>query len=249
MGEQRRDRLSALVGRFELRVAPESAEVANLVIDVDPCAGSGRRVVFLPGGGSAVDPAIGHAPEFRASAQWGGPVNPLLSALPERIAFPIRPGDEIEGLADLLISESRAHRCGSGAVISRLGEVLIVRVLREQLEAGTAAVGLLAGLADARIGPAIVAMHDAPGTPWRVESLAEIAGLSVSRFSARFSELVGTTPMNDLRRWRMVLAMQDIARGERVQRIAARYGYASSETLSRAFKRLHGRMPTAFRHG
>ena len=54
--------------------------------------------------------------------------------------------------------------------------------------------------------------------------------------------------MSYLRRWRMVLARQDVERGERVQTVAARYGYASSEALGRAFKRLHGGTPTAFRN-
>lgn len=130
-----------------------------------------------------------------------------------------------------------------------LGEVLLIRRLREQIDAGTAAVGLLAGLADPRITPSIVAMHERPGHPWRIDALAGIAGLSPSRFSERFAQLMGTTPMSYLRQWRMVLARQDIERGDRIQLVASRYGYASTEAPGRAFKPLHGHKPTAFRGG
>jgi len=58
-----------------------------------------------------------------------------------------------------------------------------------------------------------------------------------------------TAPMSYLRRWRMVLARQDIERGDRIQLVATRYGYASTEALGCAFKRLHAQKPTAFRSG
>ena len=249
MDAPRLDRLSSLVARFAASVTADPAGEANLVILGDGPSDAPSRVVFLPGGGSAEDDPDAPPPPFRARAEWGGAFNPLVSALPERIDVALAPGDEIECVARLLVGESRARRCGSGAIMDRLGEVLLVRLLRARLDAGTASVGMLAGLADPRVGPAIVAMHDRPGDPWRVESLAGIAGLSTSRFSARFAHLVGLTPMGYLRRWRMVLARQDVERGERVQRVAVRYGYASAEALGRAFKRLHGERPTAFRGG
>ena len=245
----RPDRLSALVSRFEMHVGAEPAGAANLVIGGDAAAGTVSHVVFHPGARPLVDPPLSGETLFRALAHWGGKTNPLVSALPERIEFAVAPGDEIEGLANLLASESRERRCGSGAVIDRLGEVLVVRLLRELLRAGTTEVGLLAGLADPRLSPAIVAMHDRPDEAWRVERLAEVAGLSGSRFSERFARTVGTTPMSYLRHWRLVLARQDVERGERIQAIAARYGYGSTEALTRAFKRVHGEKPTAFRSG
>ena len=232
-----------------MHVGADPPGAANLVIGGDAATGTVSHVLFHPGARPAADPPLPGDTLFRALARWGGAMNPLVSALPERIEFAIAPGDEIEGLANLLASESRERRCGSGAVIDRLGEVLVVRLLRELLGAGTTDVGLLAGLADPRLAPAIVAMHDRPGEAWRVEGLAEVAGLSVSRFSERFARTVGTTPMSYLRHWRLVLARQDVERGERIQTIAARYDYASTEALTRAFKRLHGERPTAFRGG
>jgi AraC-like DNA-binding protein len=45
----------------------------------------------------------------------------------------------------------------------------------------------------------------------------------------------------------MTLARQDLDHGDRVQAVARRYGYASSEALARAFQRQHGVNPLAVR--
>ena len=45
----------------------------------------------------------------------------------------------------------------------------------------------------------------------------------------------------------MTLARQDIERGDRIQTVARRYGYASSEALSRSFRRQFGENPMRLR--
>ncbi|MEM7746483.1 MAG: helix-turn-helix transcriptional regulator, partial [Pseudomonadota bacterium] len=79
--------------------------------------------------------------------------------------------------------------------------------------------------------------------------LAEIAGLSRSRFAELFVEAVGETPLAYLRRWRLVLARKDLERGDRVQAVSRRYGYASGEAFNRAFQRFFGCAPTGLRTG
>ncbi|WDQ99309.1 helix-turn-helix transcriptional regulator [Devosia sp. J2-20] len=132
-------------------------------------------------------------------------------------------------------------------MINRLGEVLVVRLLRRQLEAGSLRVGLLGGLADKRLSRAIVAMHERPERVWSVDDLAEIAGLSVSRFAQLFKVAVGQSPLSYLRKWRLVLAKQDIERGDRVSSTALRYAYGSSEAMSRAFYQQYRIKPVALR--
>ncbi|MEM7361354.1 MAG: AraC family transcriptional regulator [Pseudomonadota bacterium] len=90
---------------------------------------------------------------------------------------------------------------------------------------------------------AIIALHEHPDHHWNNNELAEVAGLSVSRFVELFGQTVGQTPMSYVRHWRMILARQDVERGERVQVVADRYGYTSSEALGRAFKKEHGVSP------
>ncbi|ASJ70188.1 helix-turn-helix transcriptional regulator [Granulosicoccus antarcticus] len=241
------DRLSALVSRFEIDVVPESHGMANLVICQRAQSTLPGRILFAPVGVLSDNDYNPDNAVFLAKANWGGSENPLLIALPDRIVVDIDDNSELQSLSSLLIAESGQQRCGAGSVINRLGEVLLVLLLRVQLSVGTTDSGLLGGLADIRLSPAIVAMHERPGEPWRIERLAEISGLSTSRFADRFTKTVGQTPMSYLRCWRMVLAHRDVQHGDRIQAVAARYGYASSEALSRAFRRHFGANPTALR--
>jgi len=151
-------------------------------------------------------------------------------------------------LLQFLATEARQMRCGGTSVLSRLGEVLIIRLLRAEIERGAARIGLLAGLADPRISRAIVAVHDDPGKDWRNEDLARVSGLSLSRFSEVFHNHLAQSPQNYLRSWRMTLARQDVERGDRIKAVSSRYGYKSQEAFAKAFQRQFGTNPLALRH-
>lgn len=235
------DRLTTLIDHFAMQVRPASHEAACLVVLADE-TGQARQVYFRPLG----SPTFGSGFEdnlFAASVEWGGEANPLLAALPQESIFDLQHDSEMRGLIALLNAELTAQRCGSGGVINRLGEVLIVRLLRAQIERGSTQAGLLAGLADPRISRAIVAMHDEPGRLWRNGDLAAIAGLSLSRFAVLFPQLVGESPASYLRRWRLTLAWQDVSKGDRVEAVARRYGYGSPDGFGRAFKKQFGVSP------
>ncbi|MEM6986183.1 MAG: AraC family transcriptional regulator [Pseudomonadota bacterium] len=248
---QRTDRLSALVSRFALEVRSAPCAEANLAVLRAADDSSASRIVFSPPSGTKVELAHELCDSmqvvFSAKASMGGHGNPLLRALPPVIDFVIDDDPDMQSLVSLLVAESQNARCGAESVVNRLGEVLLVRLLRELLANGSTDVGLLAGLADARLSRAIVAMHESPGRAWRIDDLATEAGMSTSRFAAHFAQLVGQTPMSYLRHWRMALARQDIDQGDRVQVVANRYGYASTEALSRAFRKHYGRSPLALR--
>ena len=237
------DRLSALIARFALHVAPDNGDAANLLVFEDAATGTPSRVVFATRPGLSPGPHPGETATFRARAEWGGSANPLFSALPDCVELIVGDDPETAVLVQLLTAEGENRRCGSGAVLDRLGEVLMVRLLRSQIEHGAASTGLLGGLADPRLSRAIVALHEDPGRQWRSEDLAGIAGLSLSRFAELFAKIVGVTPIAYLRRWRMILARQDVERGDRIQTVARRYGYGSSEALCRSFRRQFGETP------
>jgi AraC-like DNA-binding protein len=238
------DRLSTLISRFALSVSISEPGAGNMRVlgksgsDI-PCL-----IEFLPMGGdfkpSTLDVLI------EADVQFGGSSNPLISALPKLLSHSAT-NDDQNLLLQVFIAEAKSARCGSGSALNRLAEVLIIHILRAQIEMGTATPGLLAGLSDPKISRAIVAMHDKPGQAWRNNDLADIAGMSLSRFSDVFRFTLGETPQSYLRRWRLTLARQDLDGGERVSTIARRYGYASSEALAHAFQRQFGNKPTAFR--
>lgn len=242
----RLDRLSALISRFAIAIAPAARDAANVVVYQDD-NGRPSRVLFATRSALSCDQGDGAEVAFCAAADWGGDANPLLTALPPVIELDLTEDRDSAALIDLLRTEWETPRCGSGTVLNRLGEVLMVRLLRSQLRQGDTNPGLLAGLADPRLSRAIVALHEDPGRRWQNDELAEIAGLSRSRFTELFAELVGLTPMAYLRSWRMTLARQDVERGERIQTVARRYGYGSGEALTRSFRRQFGESPISLR--
>ena len=234
------DRLATLVNRFTLSVEYAPLNSANLLVTATQ-DGIPNLVQFLekpPETFTPDQPVL-----FSAWVDWGGQSNPLIAALPDRVEFDLIRNKDSAELVNLMQSEFTARRCGVDSVVNRLGEVLIIRMLRALIEAGSTQSGLLAGLSDPRLSRAIVAIHDQPGHNWNNESLAAIAGLSLSRFAEIFLTTVGEPPATYLRKWRLILARQDVAKGDRVSAIARRYGYRSAEGFARAFKNQFGENP------
>lgn len=241
---ERIDRLSTLMARFRLsaRLAPPGE--ATLVATREAGGLPGR--VFL--GARPVETGVDHDKILLcATVDWGGDANPLFLALPDLMIHDLSQDAGTYQLLEMIDTEIRMPRCGGETVIGRLIEVLLVRILRGQIEAGSVETGLLAGLSDARLSRSIVAIHDQPERLWTNDDLAQVAGLSLSRFVELFQARVGETPAAYLRRWRLTLASQELALGARVERVAHRYGFRSAEGFSRAFKRQFGQQPRAMR--
>jgi len=238
----RHDRLSALIQRFSLRVQLCEPGVGNMRVLGSINDDAPTRVIFSPTGRAIPEP-VGEKVLIEAIVDWGGAANPLLVALPSTLAMPVTDEETVQ-LLHVFLAEAAGARCGSDSALNRLAEVLLIRILRAQIEKGTAEPGLVAGLANHKISRAIVAMHDTPGRSWSNEELAHTAGMSLSRFCDVFRNVVGQTPQAYLRGWRMTLAHQDLDKGARVGVVAHRYGYASPEALARAFQRQYGMSPS-----
>jgi hypothetical protein len=69
---------------------------------------------------------------------------------------------------------------GSEELISRILDLLFIRVLRAWAVRPEATAGWLPGAMDALIGAAITAVHANPGHPWSVQRLAAKSNLSRS---------------------------------------------------------------------
>ena len=107
--------------------------------------------------------------------------------------------------------------------------------------------GLLRGLADARVAPAIRQMHGQLARAWTVAQLARTAALSRSAFFERFTRTVGLPPMEYVLSWRMAVAKDLLQRNELgLDEVAERVGYGSASTFSTAFSRHVGQPPSRY---
>ncbi|MEK6345830.1 MAG: AraC family transcriptional regulator [Burkholderia sp.] len=79
--------------------------------------------------------------------------------------------------------------------------------------------------------------------PISLTDLAEAAGLSVSRFAARFSTEVGVSPQQYVRIVRVRQAQRLLRRGVSPSVVAAEVGFFDQSHLCRHFKRVLGRTP------
>jgi AraC-like DNA-binding protein len=176
---------------------------------------------------------------------------PLLDLLPVLLHVRMEQAraQALQGTLQLLAMETCAPGLGSGLVVSRLADILFVQAVRAHAaEAGEGENGWLGALADARIGPALRAMHKDIGRPWTVDALADAARLSRSAFALRFRQRVGQAPLEYLTRWRMfkaghLLQQPSVGLGQ----VAGAVGYESEAAFSKAFKRTTGVAPGAWR--
>lgn len=234
------DRLTALLDRMRLGVHVATPDQANLAAVEDA---DGQVRILLRPRQTGLDAQVDGRLLFALSVDFGSEYSPLLKAMPPLVQEEAPRDSDSYQLASLLAGEYHTPRCGGPAVLARLGEVLVVWIMRRQIQRGAAGPGLFGGLAHPRISHALVAMHDQPQRVWRSTDLAEIAGLSHSHFKRLFSETVGVSPMVYLRRWRMTLARDELQQGARVDRVARRFGYSAPDAFSRAYRREFGVLP------
>ena len=135
---------------------------------------------------------------------------------------------------------------GSEFMLSRLIGMMLVEAMRS-VTTGSAPPGLLRGLGDERLAPALKKMHAQVDHAWTVAELAQAAALSRSAFFDRFTRTVGVAPMEYLLSWRTEIA-KDLLRRERlsVSEVAERVGYGSTSTFSVAFSRHVGQSPSRY---
>jgi len=184
--------------------------------------------------------------------------HPLLKVLPTFLHFSGSVGgagedckvvDWFETSLDFISSEATSRKPGAETIITRLSDILFIQAVRayantvsdEQPNWFTAAT-------DPQIGEAIANIHRTPQSPWTVDRLATLSGMSRSAFASRFTKLVGEPPLRYLSRWRMHKAIEMIREGRlTTAEIASIIGYESEAAFSKAFKKWNGRGPGAYR--
>jgi len=171
----------------------------------------------------------------------------LVSLLPALVH--VRGVERLSVLVRLVGEESSERRSGRDLVLTRLVEVLLIEALRST-SGEDAPPGLLRGLADARLAPAMGQMHGQIARSWTVAQLAKTVALSRSAFFERFTRTVGLPPMEYLLAWRMAVAKDLLRRHDfGLTEVAERVGYGSASTFSTAFSRYVGQPPSRYAHG
>ncbi|WP_051392178.1 AraC family transcriptional regulator [Burkholderia sp. AU4i] len=177
--------------------------------------------------------------------------NYLLRSLPTLIHLRGTDTYEFEWLQTVhrfIADETLRARSGAVAVIQRLVEVLFIQMLRTYIAKSGPEAGILGAIADKQVGAALNQIHRAPERPWTVETLATEACMSRAAFATRFREMVGQSPMQYVTHRRLYKAAELLVRTQlNIAAIAERVGYESEPALSKAFKRIFGCGPGAYR--
>ncbi|QNA83092.1 AraC family transcriptional regulator [Sphingomonas sp. So64.6b] len=181
----------------------------------------------------------------------GPTANPLLDLLPSvmHVRRADHDGTDLSSLLGMMAREVEKRRVGSATVMARLADIVMTQVIRTWVETrADELTGWLAAVRDPQIGMGLATIHRTPGENWTVDRLAAIAGLSRSRFSYRFRELLSVSPARYILQWRLRLAASWL-RNEymSLSQVAEQLGYESDASFSRAFKRFMGVPPGAAR--
>lgn len=175
----------------------------------------------------------------------------LQRALPPVIVVRTASRPDFAGLHALMMmlrSEMDNARAGSAIVTAQLATALFALLLRAWLDSQAAIPGLLALLADWRLGPALRNMLEHLERPWSIGELAAACFMSRATFARAFRRVSGSTPAAVLTELRMTQAALWLAHdGRAVGDVAQAVGYQSEAAFHRMFKRSHGMGPGEYR--
>jgi AraC-like DNA-binding protein len=152
-------------------------------------------------------------------------------------------------LLEQVLAERVAGRPGAMLASAQLTQLLFLHLLRTLIEQphGVAG-GRLRALCDARIAPALRALHAEPSRDWQLAELAKLSAMSRTAFAVYFKSVAGVAPFAYLTELRMRLAERALSSSSAsVASVAASLGYGSESAFSTAFKRATGVPPSQYR--
>lgn len=167
----------------------------------------------------------------------------LFQALPDIITFPLSAEKNIGRAADWLFDEAFTKSLARQVMVDKLSELLLLQVLRYVIENNLAKGGVLAALTHPLITKVLNEVHKSPSEPWTVESMADIAAMSRSKFASTFKSVVGTTPNEYVTDIRLEMAKEMLKDKKPVSLIATAVGYEHGSALARVFRKKLGISP------
>ncbi|AZE89515.1 AraC family transcriptional regulator [Pseudomonas orientalis] len=173
----------------------------------------------------------------------------IVDSLPAWII--LRAGDPsltaARNLFALILQECERQPAPSQALLERLCHLLFLYVLRQQVLDNTELGGLAALGRQPAFSGLLEQLIARPQENWTLETMAACTGLSRSAFFKRFNELCGQSPGQVLLMMRMRHACQLFKADQTVADVALAVGYQSVAAFTRAFHKVTGQQPGAYR--
>lgn len=175
----------------------------------------------------------------------------LMSALPKMLHVSLKQvadADELRAMIGLIRMEARHNEQGALQVVTALSNALFAITMRAYMQQGNQDAGVLALLADSRLGASTRAMLEDPARPWTVDSLAEFSAMSRATYARAFGKKAGMTPWEFLTRLRVHMATDMLIHTRRsTADIASDVGYQSEVAFARVFRQYAGVTPAQLR--
>lgn len=180
-------------------------------------------------------------------------IDPLFASLPDVLSVSQGDADsraELHRIVTQIRAEVAGEQPGAAAIVAALCVALFALALRVNSARDTTAPGMLRLIGDERLARAARAILQEPGRDWTLAQLADQATMSRPTFARRFRNVASMTPGDFLLRMRMWRAAELLESTRSVcSDIGATVGYRSEAAFVRAFKRVVGAPPAAYRRG
>jgi transcriptional regulator GlxA family with amidase domain len=148
-------------------------------------------------------------------------------------------------LLSAMLHELLAPGVGTRSFVSAAMKQIIILLARSKRDGP---VGLFQAVTEPHLGAAVAAVMQRPKDSHTIESMAEEAGMSRSRFCHHFAIAYRCTPRSFVQSVRLASAAKMLSSSELpVKAIAASVGYASRSHFSRAFNAKYGIDPSSYR--
>ncbi len=145
-------------------------------------------------------------------------------------------------------AEVRNRHAGRALMLRHLAPIILLQTLRSYLASARGEKNWFVALSDPRLSKALAAMQSDYAHDWSLDTLARTAGLSRAGFALNFKRSIGVAPMEYLTQWRMQIACELLASGDRgVGEIAKAVGYESESAFSVAFHKVVACRPGQYR--
>lgn len=175
----------------------------------------------------------------------------LLRALPALVHVNLQDvaeGNLLGALIALLRQEATLPQAGALAVVNALGQAVLTFALRHFGLNERAPAGVLAVMADRRLGPSIQAMLRDLSLDWTIASLGQKVSMSRATYARRFQAKAGMSVGEFLLTVRMMQACDLIQHTDRgLAQIGQAVGYESEAAFGKAFRQIVGETPGRWR--